>query len=115
MSGTKWHSDVNNNIQCSNYKLFKNTLHAESYLTNLDCADRVSLCKFRCRNQLPVASCRHLKLPVSENNFSGSDSVCTEILVMSMTTNVLCSDRKICVKAVLFSFKMVFGDGGQSL
>jgi hypothetical protein len=53
-----------------NHKLFKNTVHAETYLTDLDFAERISLCKFRCRNR---------KLPVSEYRFSGSDdiSVCT--------------------------------------
>ena len=50
-----WNTEINDNKMCKNYRIFKESLRLEPYLTKLDFSDRVSLSKFRCGNhKLPV-------------------------------------------------------------
>ena len=52
-------SDINNNTQCSIYRIIKTDLQLEPYLTRLDNRSRIILCKFRCRNhKLPCVTVR---------------------------------------------------------
>ena len=60
-----WQSEVNDNRLCGSYKLFKETLSLELYLSELEFEDRITLAKFRC-------GCH--KLPVSANKYVNLDS-----------------------------------------
>ena len=44
----EWHSDVEENSQCLNYRIFKQTLHFEKYFHHLKDSEAKILCKFRC-------------------------------------------------------------------
>ena len=60
MEKQMWHAEVERNILCKNYKLFKDQHNLEKYLTKLDTPDRIILSKFRCGNhRLPVATERY--------------------------------------------------------
>ena len=56
-----WLNNVNTNQDCYNYRIFKQNLNFESYLTNIPFYYRVILSKFRCKNN---------KLPVNKNRFN---------------------------------------------
>ena len=60
MGVQKWSNEINDTRQCSNYKIFKNILCSENYLTELEFSERIKLCKFRCGNH---------NLPVSKNRY----------------------------------------------
>ena len=50
-----WHSTMWNQTACFNYRIFKENRRIEKYLSVLEYKDRLTLCKFRCRNSyLPV-------------------------------------------------------------
>ena len=56
-----WHSEIHANRLCSNYRIFKNEVGFEKYLTYLSPTDRINLCKFRCGNhKLPISVGRYL-------------------------------------------------------
>ena len=40
-----WHSEIHANRLCSNYRIFKNEVGFEKYLTYLSPTDRINLCK----------------------------------------------------------------------
>ena len=65
-----WQSEVNNNRFCNSYRLFKQTLSFEPYLSKLEYIERINLAKFRC-------GCH--KLPISVNKYVDSDDpkLCT--------------------------------------
>ena len=46
----EWHSEIDTNSQCTNYKLFKKEMKFENYLTTLGYQDRLALTRFRLRN-----------------------------------------------------------------
>ena len=59
MNAQTWHEEVNSNLKCTNYRIFKNDLKFETYLTGLSCSDAITLCKFRCGNHnLPISARR---------------------------------------------------------
>ena len=60
----KWFEDVSGNSQCSPYKLFKESLKMEEYLTLLDTADKYIITKFRTRTH---------HIPVTNRRFHRSD------------------------------------------
>ena len=63
----QWLSELNDNSQCTVYRIFKEELCFEQYLNVLDYIDYVSLCKFRCRShKLPVCKDRFNNLPFTE-------------------------------------------------
>ena len=62
-----WLSEVNNNSQCRNYRIFKNNLKFESYLIELNSFDRINMCKFRCSNSyIPSVQGRYQNIPFHE-------------------------------------------------
>ena len=71
-------SQINENSQCTVYRMFKSNQQFELYLQNLDQNDRVNLCKFRCRNHF---------LPITKNRFKEVDR--KDLLCM------LCSSQEI--------------------
>lgn len=55
-----WISDVNNNSQCKNYRIFKQDLKLEKYLTTFPLKYRLHLCRLRCSNsKIPTVSGRY--------------------------------------------------------
>lgn len=67
----RWVSQVEESGHCLNYRLFKENLNIETYLTCLNDKDRISLCRFRCSNH---------NLPIMEGRYNGVDRnsrVCT--------------------------------------
>ena len=63
----EWHSDVEENSQCLNYRIFKQTLHFEKYFHHLNDSQAKILCKFRCVNhKLPIVSGRYNQIPRNE-------------------------------------------------
>jgi hypothetical protein len=63
-----WSSNVNNNILCTNYRIFKTELVMEKYFSLLSYTDYITFAKFRCGNHL---------LPISKNRYNeGNDRVC---------------------------------------
>lgn len=62
-----WLSEVFNNSQCKNYRIFKTKLELERYLVCLPIKDCINLCKFRCANhKLPVVTGRFLNITFNE-------------------------------------------------
>ena len=60
MAFQTWYGAVNRLKQCSNYRIFKNSLKFENYLLELDFQDRVRFSKFRCGNhRMPVSVDRY--------------------------------------------------------
>ena len=60
MERQMWHAEVERNILCSNYKLFKYKHCLEKYLLHLDTPEKISLCRFRSgSHRLPVATERY--------------------------------------------------------
>ncbi len=57
----QWASEIHNNSCCVNYRIFKENLVFEKYLTQLDFKYRIILCRFRCgNNRLPSNSRRFI-------------------------------------------------------
>jgi hypothetical protein len=56
-----WSTSVNEHNQCTIYRMFKENLILEQYLSRLPYKERITLCKFRCRNH---------HLPVTRNRFN---------------------------------------------
>ena len=56
-----WHSNVNNGESTATYKIIKQNLKLEPYLTKLNFQDRITMSKFRCANN---------RLPANANRFS---------------------------------------------
>jgi hypothetical protein len=48
MYAQKWNTEVEANSQCTTYRVYKDLLTPESYLTMLNPFDRIRMCKFRC-------------------------------------------------------------------
>ena len=64
MDKQNWLSDVNENTQCLNYRIFKDSLEFESYFLKCNSADSKVLCKFRCgSHRLPCVSGRYEGIP----------------------------------------------------
>ena len=62
-----WHGEVQENSQCVIYRIFKENLEFEPYLTQLSDNDRINLCKFRCSShRLPCVTGRYANIPRSE-------------------------------------------------
>ena len=57
----EWESETYRNRKCVAYRIFKDEIRFEPYLTKLDFVDRRALCKFRTGNhRLPVAKIRYI-------------------------------------------------------
>ena len=64
-----WQADMDQNSQCSSYKLFKDTFQPEDYFKKLNTSDAIHLSKFRTRTH---------HLPITKNRFDSSQStLCT--------------------------------------
>ena len=62
-----WHESINSSGHCYNYKIFKENLSCELYLTCLEQKDAINLCKFRTGNhRLPIVTGRHVGTPKEE-------------------------------------------------
>ena len=59
----EWHSEVMDSGHCTNYRIFKNSLQFETYLTTLTYKQATNLCRFRCGNN---------KLPIVVGRFNGT-------------------------------------------
>ena len=58
----EWHENMYSKKQCVFYRMFKEDLKIENYFDKLDKKDRISLVKFRCRNNnLPVVKSTYTK------------------------------------------------------
>ena len=56
----EWHTDVEENSQCLNYRMFKQSNCYEKYFDILIDLEAKSLCKFRCLNhKMPIVTGRH--------------------------------------------------------
>ena len=56
------HAEVERNVLCRNYKIFKTDFGREIYITELDTSDRIALSKYRCgSHKLPVAIERYAR------------------------------------------------------
>ena len=64
----EWYNKLQTNGQCSNYRIFKETLNFEQYLVTLNDKEKINMCKFRCRST---------KLPVTTaNTYNSEDENC---------------------------------------
>ncbi|KAJ8039258.1 hypothetical protein HOLleu_16914 [Holothuria leucospilota] len=62
-----WLSEVYENSQCKNYRIFKSRLVLEKYLLSLSNRDRLSLCSFRCGNtKIPAIAGRFLNIDLND-------------------------------------------------
>ena len=53
----EWQSQVSSKSSCIIYRTFKTNFEIENYLTLLDCSDRITISRFRCRNtKIPVVT-----------------------------------------------------------
>ena len=64
ISRQQWHTEINENRLCDTYRIFKENLILEPYLSTLDLDYRLYLAKFRCGSH---------KLPISINKFSDQE------------------------------------------
>ena len=63
----EWHSSVEENSQCLNYRIFKQSNHFEKYFELLNDLEIKALCKFRCVNhKMPIVIGRHNNIPRNE-------------------------------------------------
>lgn len=77
MSKIGWVGDVNSNSQCKIYRMFKEKLEFESYLTKLKFTNRNHMCKFRCENsQLPTVAERYSNKVYHERGCEVCDKIC---------------------------------------
>jgi hypothetical protein len=61
MASQSWKAEVARNRLCTNYRIFKQDMGFEDYLTKLDDVHRINLCKFRCgSHRLPIRDSRYL-------------------------------------------------------
>ena len=59
-----WSSNINDMSKCLNYRIFKTEFGFEKYLVSLPKKDRLSLIRFRCRNnKLPIELGSHFNVP----------------------------------------------------
>ena len=57
-------SAIFENSHSTTYRIFKQSLHFEKYLTDLPKKERIVLCRFRCANHhLPIVSGRYSNIP----------------------------------------------------
>ena len=64
----KWLEDVNTNHFCYNYRIFKQNINFEMYLTELPFLHRTNFSKFRCKNnKLPINKFRLDRTDVDRN------------------------------------------------
>ena len=58
-----WHDEFQENSQCVIYRIFKENLEFEPYLTQLSDNERINLCKFRCSSHhLPCVTDRYANI-----------------------------------------------------
>ena len=68
-----WQNDVNERSSCNLYKTFKTDISLEKYLLLPDCADRINISKFRCRNsKIPV-----VVLAQAHRNINYENRICS--------------------------------------
>ena len=68
-----WNSQVSRRNSCINYRFFKTNFEIEKYLMLLDCSDRITICRFRCRNiKAPVVT-----LGYTNRNIPYENRICT--------------------------------------
>ena len=73
ISNLKWHNHMWQQSSCLIYRSLKDNLVLEKYLTLLSNSDRITLCKFRCRNsRIPVVT-----LSFNNNNIPYEERVCS--------------------------------------
>ena len=60
-----WHTSINENSQCTNYSIFKQSLQIEDYLVQLDDDAKYNIAKFRTRSH---------HLPVTNNRFQSNNA-----------------------------------------
>ena len=60
-----WHTGINENSQCTNYSIFKQSLQIEDYLVQLDDDAKYTIAKFRTRSH---------HLPVTNNRFQSNNA-----------------------------------------
>ena len=60
-----WHTSINENSQCTNYSIFKQSLQIEDYLVQLDDDAKYTIAKFRTRSH---------HLPVTNNRFQSNNT-----------------------------------------
>ena len=76
----EWDAEVQRNRRCVTYRIFKDELIFEPYLSKLNFVDRLALCKFRTGNHLlPVTKSRYVE------GGGGVDVICK-----------LCNSNDIC-------------------
>ena len=55
-----WHKNITESNCYINYRIFKEDLNLEAYLSKLDLHERINLCKFRCSNSnIPIVAGRY--------------------------------------------------------
>ena len=66
MERQTWHAELERNVLCSNYKVFKDEHKTEKYISDLDTPDRINLTKYRCGSH---------RLPVATERYSGQENL----------------------------------------
>ena len=81
-----WHLEVHRNRKCVVYRIFKDNITFEPYLTELYFVDRRALCKFRTGNhRMPVAKSRYMPGVGADEvkcNLCESNDLCDEFHVL---------------------------------
>ena len=102
ISKQEWISEVNSNSKCINYRIFKNELGFEKYLTLLNGKKRIMLSKFRCGNhKLPVTTGRYVGIPRNERkcNLCNCNVIGDEYhYLLECKDQDICKERKHCIK-----------------
>ena len=81
-----WISTIKENSKCLNYRIFKNDLVFEKYLSSLDPLHHFALCKFRCANAKLPAHTSRFTSGSTNHSTSPTCTLCDLItMVMSFT------------------------------
>ena len=87
----EWHSDVEENSQCLNYRIFKQSNRYEKYFDILIDFEAKSLCKFRCLNhKMPIVTGRHKNIPRNERfcNLCNKNQIGDSIIFFNVVSSL---------------------------
>ena len=100
----KWSSDLFSNNKCLNYRIFKNELKLEPYLLSLPFNLRLSLTKFRCRNnKFPIETGAYKNIVRAERicNLCSSGEIGDEFHYLFSCSH-FSDDRKKLIKCIYY-------------
>ena len=69
INNQEWQNDIAKYSSCRTYRTFKSGLNLERYLLLSDSADRINICKFRCRKiKIPVVTLGYANINILYEN-----------------------------------------------